>query len=68
MYLIKPSVGGEDYDPSQMVYFGNPKQSFVFAKYIKLYDVLVSSEGFTYVFKRDDARPLLEKWRNYDLK
>jgi hypothetical protein len=69
MRLMEPFVGREEYDPSLMLYLRNPKQSYVFAKHIKMYDVILSTDGFAYVFLRADvdAHKLLEKWRNFEL-
>jgi len=64
---IKPFMDGEEYDPAKMIYLRNPEQSAKFAKHIKLYDVILSAGKFTFVFDRDCASPLMEKWRNFEL-
>lgn len=64
---IKPFMDGEEYDPAKMIYLRNPEQSAKFAKYIKLYDVILSAGKFTFVFDRELARPYMEKWRNFEL-
>lgn len=66
--LMNPYCGAKQYDPKDMVYLKNPEQSARFAKYIYLYDVILSADRFTYVFKKVDADPLLVRWRNFDLK
>jgi hypothetical protein len=63
----KPFMSGEEYDPDKMIYLRNHEQSARFAKYIKMRDVILSAGKFTYVFDREEAEPLMIKWRNYEL-
>jgi hypothetical protein len=64
---IKPFMSGEEYDPDKMIYLKNPEQSARFAKYIQLRDVILSAGRFTYVFDREEADPLMQRWRNFEL-
>ena len=66
--LMNPYCGTKQYEPKDKVYLKNPEQSARFAKYIYLYDVILSGDRFAFVFKKDEAEPLLTKWRNFDLK
>jgi len=66
--LMPPYCGQKPYDTNDVVFLRNPEQSARFAKYIYLYDTILSGDKFVYVFNKKDAEPLFALWRDHELK
>ena len=66
--LVKPTISGESYDPTECVRIVDRRQMFLYVKhgaYPK--DVYVKGEDMIMVFDKEETKELYEKWRRYEL-